>query len=72
MFQHSQTQKNESILRISLSFTDFEFKGISYKFVTEEKTWDESESNCVQQGGHLVTITSSALNKVLQDKLEDM
>ena len=60
-----------SFLRF-LFLIGLEHEGIFYKVVIEEKTWEESENNCIELGGHLATVTSPGLNKVLGDKLDAM
>lgn len=51
---------------------EFQHDGVSYKMIAEVKTWDDAEKNCVKLGGHLATITSEGLNKVILDYLKEL
>ena len=47
-----------------------EFNGHRYKVVNEGMSWNEAESACEKEGGHLVTITSAEEQAFVKDLLE--
>ncbi|XP_073943669.1 uncharacterized protein isoform X3 [Choristoneura fumiferana] len=45
--------------------------GSCYKVYTDEKTWDEAQANCQEEGARLVVLSSEEELKVLYDLLKD-
>merc|ERR1712060_434432 len=45
------------------------FKGFNYSLVHEEMSWEESRTNCIEKGSHLVVITSDEVTDFIMNEI---
>jgi len=61
-------------LLCSAAFADWkvEWKGHTYEIFFDQLTWSQARKACEKKGGHLITITSSAEQKMIMNALKEL
>ena len=54
----------------ALADREVKWKGHTYQIVFDQLTWSQARKACEQKGGHLLTITSSAEQKMIMKELK--
>ena len=54
----------------ALADREFTWQGHTYQIVFDQLSWSQARKACEQKGGHLITITSSAEQKMLMKELK--